>query len=231
MLKSFGFFLLKLSGCLLLAALVLIILFRFVPIPYTGVMFERQLEAWWQQKTYRTHHQWVGFDQMSPAVMQAVVAAEDQKFIDHFGFDLKAIELAVAQNNKGARLRGASTISQQTAKNVFLWSGRNWFRKALESGLTLMIEVGWGKKRILEVYLNSVEFGDGIYGVEAAAQHFYGKNASQLNRQEAALLAVVLPNPRQFNVKKPTDYMRKRQHWVLQQMKQMASVRQQLKTE
>lgn len=210
-------------GSALLLALVL--LFAWVPVPYTGVMLERQLNSWFTEKSsYQVRHQWVAINNISGHMLQAVVAAEDQKFLLHQGFDMQAIEKALVYNSKGKKVRGASTISQQTAKNVFLWSDRSWLRKALESGMTVLIEGAWGKQRILEVYLNSVEFGPGIYGVEAAATHFFGTSAAKLNRQQAALLAAVLPNPHRFLVKRPSPYVQKRQQWILKQMRQLAPV-------
>lgn len=213
-----------------LSLLTLVLLFAYLPVPYTGVMLERQLNAWLEGKTrYQTRHHWQPLSQISPHLLQAVVAAEDQKFLQHSGFDMQAIEKALVYNSKGRKLRGASTISQQTAKNVFLWTGRSWLRKGLESGFTLLIEGAWGKQRILEVYLNSVEFGPGIYGAEAAAQQFFGIPAARLNRQQAALLAAVLPNPHRFLVQAPSPYVRKRQQWILKQMQQLGSVHRQLR--
>ncbi|WP_337881628.1 monofunctional biosynthetic peptidoglycan transglycosylase [Rheinheimera sp.] len=228
MLKSFGLLLLKLLRWSLLLVLTWVLLLSFLPVPYTGLMLERQIESWWLGHQYKRQHHWVPYDQISRHAKQAVVAAEDQKFADHYGFDMAAIEKALVYNSKGNKVRGASTISQQTAKNVFLWSGRSWLRKGLESGFTVLIELVWGKQRILEVYLNSVEFGPGIYGVEAAARHFFGKSAARLSRQEAALLAAVLPNPLRFKVNRPSPYVYKRQQWVLKQMRQLRSVEQEL---
>ena len=151
----------------------------------------------------------------------AVISAEDQNFADHFGFDWKAIEKAMAHNEHSKRKRGASTVSQQTAKNVFLCSSRSWVRKGLEVYFTLLIETLWSKQRILEVYLNSVEFGDGIFGVEAASRAYFGKAASRLKPSEAALLAAVLPNPHKFKVSSPSPYIRGRQAWILNQMRQL----------
>lgn len=213
-----------------LGVLTLVLLFAYLPVPYTGVMLERQLSAWLDGKTqYQARHQWRSLTQISPNLMQAVVAAEDQKFLQHSGFDLQAIEKALVYNSKGRKVRGASTISQQTAKNVFLWTGRSWLRKGLESGLTLLIEGAWGKDRILEVYLNSVEFGPGIFGAEAAAQRYFGVSAARLSRPQAALLAAVLPNPHRFLVQAPSPYVRKRQQWIQKQMQQLASVHRQLR--
>ncbi len=203
--------------------LTLLLLFAFVPVPYTAVMLERQLSAWWQgELSYQRRHQWVPLSEISPHLLQAVVAAEDQKFLTHHGFDLPAIEKALDYNSKGKRIRGASTISQQTAKNVFLWTGRSWLRKGLETGLTVLLETVWGKPRILAVYLNSIEFGPGVYGAEAAAKHYFGTSAAKLNRSQAALLAAVLPNPHRFSVQKPSAYVSKRQQWILRQMRQLA---------
>lgn len=214
---------------LIILALSLVILFAFVPVPVTGVMIERQIQALWNNRTsYELQHQWVPFEQISSAMKQAVVAAEDQKFPDHYGFDTAAIEKALAYNSKGQKVRGASTISQQSAKNVFLWTGRSWFRKGLELVFTGLIELVWGKERILEVYLNSVEFGPGVFGVEAAAQQFFQKPASKLSRHQAALLAAVLPNPLRFKVQSPSPYVYKRQQWILKQMRQLAPIEQRL---
>jgi monofunctional biosynthetic peptidoglycan transglycosylase len=214
----------------ILGVLTLVLLFAYLPVPYTGVMLERQLSAWLDGKPqYQARHQWRALSQISPNLLQAVVAAEDQKFLQHRGFDLQAIEKALVYNSKGRKVRGASTISQQTAKNVFLWTGRSWVRKGLESGLTLLIEGAWGKQRILEVYLNSIEFGPGIFGAEAAAQRYFGISAAKLSRQQAALLAAVLPNPHRFLVQAPSPYVRKRQQWIQKQMQQLAPVHRQLR--
>lgn len=210
--------------------LALVICFAWLPVPYTGVMLERQLEAWFAADfSYSEKHRWVAIEQMSPHLLQAVVAAEDQRFLQHVGFDFEAIEKALAFNAKSKRVRGASTISQQTAKNVFLWTGRSWLRKGLESGFTVLIEGAWGKERILEVYLNSIEFGPGIFGVEAAAQVYFKTSAKQLSKSQAALLAAVLPNPHRLSVRAPSNYVRQRQQWILRQMNQLAPVVQQLK--
>ncbi len=210
--------------------LTLVLLFAYLPVPYTGVMLERQIDAWLDGNSrYQALHQWRPLTQISPHLLQAVVAAEDQKFLQHSGFDLKAIEKALVYNSKGRKVRGASTLSQQTAKNVFLWTGRSWLRKGLETGITLLLEGAWGKQRILEVYLNSVEFGPGIYGAEAAAQRFFGVSAQRLSRSQAALLAAVLPNPHRFLVQSPSPYVRKRQQWILKQMQQLGPVQRQLR--
>ncbi|HHG8771909.1 TPA: monofunctional biosynthetic peptidoglycan transglycosylase [Raoultella planticola] len=200
-----------------------IALFSVLPVPYSAVMLERQLGAWLSGDFhYVAHSDWVGMDEISPWMGLAVIAAEDQKFPEHWGFDLPAIEKALAHNERHAsRVRGASTLSQQTAKNLFLWDGRSWLRKGLEAGLTVGIETVWSKKRILCVYLNIAEFGEGIFGVEGASQRYFHKPASKLTASEAALLAAVLPNPIRFRADAPSGYIRSRQAWILRQMRQL----------
>lgn len=196
------------------------ILFAFLPVPVTPLMLQRcWQQAFDPQRQVRLRHDWVPFNQISPHLQLAVVCAEDQEFLEHEGFDFTAIEQAYKYNKNHKRKKGASTISQQTAKNVFLWPSRSWIRKGFEVYFTFLIETLWSKERIMTVYLNSIEFGDGIYGAEAAARYFYGKNALTLNRQEAAMLAVVLPNPLIYRVEKPTAQIRQHQQWVLRQMR------------
>ncbi len=163
-------------------------------------------------------HDWESIDNISSNLQLAVICSEDQNFLNHNGFDMKAIEKAIAHNKEGRRVRGASTISQQTAKNVFLWPHRSWFRKGLEVYFTFMIELFWSKERIMEVYLNSIEMGNGIYGAEAAAQHWFKKPASKLTRNEAAAIAAVLPNPRTYRANPPTNYIARRKVWIVRQM-------------
>ncbi|EML9988085.1 MULTISPECIES: monofunctional biosynthetic peptidoglycan transglycosylase [Citrobacter] len=200
-----------------------IALFSVVPVPFSAVMVERQIGAWLQGDFgYIAHSDWVSMDEISPWMGLAVIAAEDQTFPDHWGFDVAAIEKALSHNERNEnRIRGASTLSQQTVKNLFLWDGRSWLRKGLEAGLTVGVETVWSKKRILTVYLNIAEFGDGVFGVEAAAQRYFGKPASRLTQSEAALLAAVLPNPLRFKVAAPSGYVRSRQAWILRQMRQL----------
>ncbi|MEH0014409.1 monofunctional biosynthetic peptidoglycan transglycosylase [Citrobacter portucalensis] len=200
-----------------------IALFSVMPVPFSAVMVERQLGAWLSGDFgYVAHSDWVSMDEISPWMGLAVIAAEDQKFPDHWGFYVTAIEKALAHNERNEnRIRGASTLSQQTAKNLFLWDGRSWVRKGLEAGLTLGMETVWSKKRILTVYLNIAEFGDGIFGVEAAAQRYFHKPASRLSLSEAALLAAVLPNPLRFKANAPSGYVRNRQAWIMRQMRQL----------
>ncbi len=199
-----------------------IVIFSFLPVPFSMVMVERQFSAWFNGDFgYVAHSDWVLMDEISPWMPLAVMAAEDQKFPEHWGFDMDAIQKAVSHNERSRRVRGASTLSQQTAKNLFLWDGRSWVRKGLEAGLTVGIETVWTKRRILTVYLNIAEFGDGIFGVEAASQRYFNKPASRLTPEQAALLAAVLPNPIRFKAAAPSGYVRTRQHWILRQMRQL----------
>ena len=200
-----------------------IALFSILPVPFSAVMLERQIGAWLSGDFhYVAHSDWVGMDEISPWMGLAAIAAEDQKFPEHWGFDVSAIEKALAHNERQEnRVRGASTLSQQTAKNLFLWDGRSWLRKGLEAGLTVGIETVWSKKRILTVYLNIAEFGEGTFGVEAASRRYFHKPASKLTASEAALLAAVLPNPIRFRADAPSGYVRSRQAWILRQMRQL----------
>lgn len=212
-------------GVIVIIALWLagILIFAFLPVPFSMVMVERQLSAWLTGNfSYVAHSDWVPMDEISPYMALAVMAAEDQKFPEHWGFDVDAIESALSHNQRNQhRIRGASTLSQQTAKNLFLWDGRSWVRKGLEVGLTAGIELVWTKRRILTVYLNIAEFGEGIFGVEAAAKHFFHKPASKLSASEAAILAAVLPNPLRFKANAPSGYVISRQQWILRQMRQL----------
>lgn len=200
-----------------------ILLFSFMSVPFSAVMVERQLGAWLTGNFgYVAHSDWVSMDDISPWAALAVIAAEDQRFPDHWGLDFGAIEKALSHNEKHEnRIRGASTISQQTVKNLLLWDGKSWVRKGLEAGLTLTTEVVWTKRRILTVYLNIAEFGEGIFGVEEASQRYFHKPASKLTMSEAALLAAVLPNPVRFRADAPSGYVRSRQAWILRQMRQL----------
>lgn len=195
---------------LILLPLAPVIAFKWLPPPTTAFML--------QSPTQPVDYRWVPMAQIAPVAGQAVIAAEDQKFPLHDGFDREAIQKAIAHNQRSKRRRGASTISQQTAKNLFLWSGGGYFRKGIEAGYTVLLEQLWGKERILEVYLNIAEFGPGLYGVEAAAQHYFGKPAAKLSAGEAARLAAVLPSPRRWSVAKPGPYVQRRVQWVLGQM-------------
>lgn len=173
---------------------------------------------------YKTQYDWVNLENISPSVQLAVIASEDQRFPDHFGFDFEAIQRAIKYNEKSPkRVRGASTISQQTAKNLILWHEQNWLRKGLEVPATLLLEITWSKKRILEVYLNIAEFGNGIFGIEAASHYYFKKAAKNLTSNEAALLAAILPNPIIYNANKPSALIRKKQAWILRQMRNLGT--------
>ena len=216
---------LKRLACTALAAvagsILLVAVLRFVPVPFTALMVARRVEAMAGDAPYQARHQWVPLEDIAPSMGLAVIAAEDQNFPDHFGFDWQAIEKALAHNEHSRRKRGASTVSQQTAKNLFLWESRSWVRKGCEVYFTLLLETVWSKRRILEVYLNSVEFGDGVFGVEAASRKFFGRSAKALTPMDAALLAAVLPNPRRFRADAPSAYLRGRQAWIHTQMRQL----------
>ena len=177
---------------------------RFVAPPATFLMVTRAMDG--GEMNYR----WRSLNDISPRLVEAVIASEDSTFCAHRGFDMKAIEKALKANERGGRIRGGSTISQQTAKNVFLWPGRDWVRKGLEAGYTVLIETLWGKRRIVEVYLNVAEWAPGVYGAEAAAQHWFGKSADELSAREAARLAAILPSPRRYDAASPGAYVRRR---------------------
>lgn len=183
---------------------IVVAVYRFVPPPVTFLMIQRLVEG------HGLERQWVPIDRISPALVRAVIAAEDARFCEHHGFDVAAIEKAMRANAAGKRLRGGSTISQQTAKNVFLWPGRDWVRKGLEAWFTVLIEVGWGKERIMEVYLNSIEWGPGVYGAEAAAQKNFHVSAAKLTTAQAARLAAIVPKPLSWKAARPGPYMKRR---------------------
>ena len=212
-------FLLKLVLFFFISTIGITLIYRFIPVPFTPLMVIR---AWEQvadpNKELKFSKDWVPMSSISKHASQAVYAAEDQKFPTHFGFDTEAMKKAWEGNKKGKRIKGASTISQQTAKNAFLWPGRTMVRKGLEAYFTLLMELMWPKERIMEVYLNIIEMGDGVYGIEAAAQTYFKKPAAKLNRQEAALIAAILPNPRRWSPARPTGYISGRQSWILRQM-------------
>lgn len=196
-----------------------VILYRFVPVPLTPLMIIRcAQQASWGEKI-RMHHQWVPLKDISQYLPVAVMASEDQRFLQHHGFDFIEIQNAVEERLSGKRQRGGSTISQQTAKNVFLWPNSTWLRKGLEFYFTILIELFWSKERIMEVYLNSIEMGDGIYGAEAVAQINFNRSAKKLTRANCALIAATLPNPLKFSSKDPSRYILKRQTAIMLQMK------------
>jgi monofunctional biosynthetic peptidoglycan transglycosylase len=205
---------------LVVAATVLPVLaLRWVHPLTTSFMTQRRIAAWWNgERDFHLRYRWVGWDAISPHAGIAVVAAEDQKFPTHAGFDLEAIEDALRQREEGGRQRGASTISQQVAKNLFLWPHRTWVRKGLEAYFTVLLERLWSKRRILEVYLNVAEFGPGVYGIGAASQAFFSKPAARLTAEECALLAAVLPAPQRLHAGRPSVYVLERCGWILRQM-------------
>ena len=192
---------------------------KFLPIYYTPLMFVRLAEQSADDRPIKLSHQWVPMEEISRNVPLAVMASEDNLFLQHKGFDFEQIKIAAKEAADGGRRRGASTISQQTAKNVFLWNGHSWIRKGLEVYFTVLIEVVWGKERIMEVYLNSIEMGDGIYGVEAVAQEHFLRHASQLTKRQSALIAASLPNPIKRDSSNPTRYMRKRSRQIMRLMR------------
>ena len=195
-----------------------VIVLRFVPVYFTPLMGIRMIEQIKAGEPVKCYHKWVPYNEISDHLKRAVIASEDQRFFQHKGFDRIEIEKAMKENKKRRRPRGASTISQQTAKNVFLWPKSSWIRKGLEAYFTVLIELFWPKERILEVYLNCMETGNGIYGAEAVANHHFNTTASKLTAAQSALIAATLPNPRRFSSKKPSPYVLKRQQEILQQM-------------
>ncbi len=196
-----------------------ILLLRWVPPLTTSIMLQSRIAAAFSHDpAYEFGYRWTPWDKIAPEAAVAVIASEDQKFPTHRGFDVQAIEDALDAHERGRRLRGASTISQQVAKNLFLWPGRSFVRKGLEAWLTVLLEFLWPKHRILEVYLNTAEMGPGTFGVGAASRRFFGKPAADLTTEEAALLAAVLPNPKRLHADRPTDYVRRRAGWIRQQM-------------
>ncbi len=209
---------------LFVMSLFFVILYKYVPVYYTPLMFIRGYEQLREDRPFSIQHEWVPINEISQQLVQAVVASEDNLFLLHNGFDFDQIEIAQRDAEKGKKLRGASTISQQTAKNVFLWPGKSYIRKGLEAYFTVLIEFVWGKERIMEVYLNSIEMGDGIYGAEAVAQLHFNKPAAELNTREAALIAVSLPNPRKMNSAHPSAYMLKRQEKIVSLMGKIIQV-------
>jgi len=205
----------------LTATILWVLIYRFVDPPITLLMIQRNIERSNEDKPHKMEKKWVDFEDMSDNMKRAAVSAEDQLFLKHIGFDVKAIEKAFQTNKKGKKIKGGSTISQQTAKNVFLWPGRSWIRKGFEAYFTLLIELFWSKERILEVYLNVIEMGDGIYGAEAAAQAYYGKSCTKMSRAQAALIAACFPNPRRWTPKKATTYIRHRQYLIMRNMRRL----------
>ncbi|HPW90576.1 MAG TPA: monofunctional biosynthetic peptidoglycan transglycosylase [Paludibacteraceae bacterium] len=202
-----------------------VVLLKFLPVYVTPLMVIRVVEAIFdKERDVRVEKTWIPIEKMSPKVVRATIAGEDDLFLSHYGFSIKGIRKAYEDNKKGKRLKGGSTISQQTAKNVFTSGSRTWVRKGFEAYFTVLIELVWGKERIMEVYLNVVELGDGIYGVEAASQRYFNKSAAKLNASQSALLVASLPSPRRYSVTNPGPYMRRRQEQILWMMRMLPAI-------
>jgi monofunctional biosynthetic peptidoglycan transglycosylase len=198
-----------------------VIIYRFVNPPITWLMLTRGFEQKADGKPWKIDKEWRDFDDIADPMKRAAVAAEDQTFLENHGFDFNAIEKAIQKNSKSNKLIGGSTISQQTAKNVFLWPGRSWVRKGFEAYFTLLIEIFWSKRRIMEVYLNVIEMGDGIYGVNAAAQAYFHKDAANLTRAQAAAIASIFPSPLKWSATEPSGYVRHRQYLIMKNMRRL----------
>ena len=218
--RRWGWWLLALPMLLLLATVLQVAALRFVDPWFSTFMAIRQFQAWTEGDwRFRVAYDWRDLDRMSSSVPLALVAAEDQRFAEHYGFDLKAIEKARNNTARGRKVRGGSTISQQTAKNLFLWSGRSWVRKGIEAWYTVLIETLWPKRRIIEVYANIAEFGDGVYGAQAAARSYFRKDAARLGPAEAARMAAVLPSPKRYSIVRPGPYVQRRSNAIQRQMR------------
>lgn len=218
MIKKLFIFIYKLILWFFVFSVAIVILYKWVPVPITPLMLIRNVEQLRNDKKVVLKHDWISIEEMSKNLQLAVICSEDQNFLNHRGFDIEAIEKAIDYNKKGRRVRGGSTISQQTAKNVFLWPQRSWFRKGLETYFTFLIELFWSKERIMEVYLNSIEMGNGIYGVEEASKFWFKKPAIKLNKNEAAAIAAILPNPLKYRANPATNYIQGRKNWIVRQM-------------
>ena len=205
-------------------SLFIVIIFKFVPVPITPLMVSRAVENKFAGKEMICNHDWVPIEKISKNLQKAVIASEDGTFLIHHGFDFTAMQKALKNNQKGRKIKGGSTISQQTAKNVFLWQGRSYIRKGFEAYFTVLIELIWGKERIMEVYLNSIEMGDGIYGAQAATQYWYRKDASSLTTREAAGIAAILPNPRKYKASNSTVYINKRKDKIVRIMRHIGKL-------
>ena len=220
--RRWRFWLLWLPLTFVLVTVLQVLLLRWIPPVTSALMMERWLSATVRREPdFHLHYQWRSWSRISANLPIALVAAEDQQFPFHHGFDFDAINKAMEYNGRGRRIRGASTISQQTAKNLFLWSGRSYLRKGLEAWYTVLIETLWPKRRILEVYANIAEFGDGVYGAEAAAQQLFRKPATRLSLSESARLAAVLPSPRRYSAKNPSAYVQRRANWIERQVRHL----------
>ncbi len=218
--KRVSKFLLKLFLWFGALSILWVLFYKFVPVAYTPLMAIRYING---NSDYESRHDWMPIEKISPNLQLAVVCSEDQNFLNHNGFDYEAIKRAFSENKIKKQTKGGSTISQQTAKNAFLWPQRSWLRKGFEVYFTFLIENLWSKERILEVYLNSIEMGDGVYGAEAASDYWFNKKAKDLTRQEAASIAAILPNPRIFKANPRTEYLERRKTWIMKQMQNYGS--------
>ncbi len=214
MIKKFFKLIFKILLGLFLFSIMIVVIYKWVPVPFTPLMVIRYFE----NPGEPVEHDWVPIEDISRHLQLAVIASEDQNFANHSGFDFEAIQKAMDNNRSGRKIRGASTISQQTAKNVFLWPGRTWLRKGVEAYFTFLIEMIWSKERILEVYLNSIEMGKGVYGAQAASKHWFKKDALKLGPYEAAAIAAVLPNPREYRANPASNFIQRRKNWIVRQM-------------
>ncbi len=219
MLRKIFRFLFKFCLWFIVLSVGSVVLFRFVPVPFTPLMVTRALEQKFDGKEMTSSHDWIPLEKISPNLQKAVIASEDDTFLTHHGFNFKAIQKAYTGNEKGKRLKGGSTISQQTAKNVFLWQGRSYVRKGLEAYFTVLIELLWSKERIMEVYLNSIEMGPYVFGAQAAAQHWYHKDAANLTKNEAAGIAAILPNPYIYRATRSSRYTERRKGRIIKLMR------------
>jgi monofunctional biosynthetic peptidoglycan transglycosylase len=202
-----------------------VIVFKWIPVPLTPLMITRAVEQKFDGKEMTCNHDWEPIENISINLQKAVIASEDGNFLKHSGFDFSAMQKAFKNNNRGKKLKGGSTISQQTAKNVFLWQGRSYVRKGLEAYFTVLIELIWGKERIMEVYLNSIEMGDGVYGAEAASQYWYKTDAKSLTKSQAAGIAAILPNPRKFKASNSSSYIEKRKGKIVKVMRHISKLK------
>lgn len=219
MLRKIFRFLFKVFLWFFALSVISVVIFRYVPVPFTPLMITRALEQKSEGKEMTSSHDWVPIEKISPNLQKAVIASEDDLFLTHNGFNFEAMQKAFKSNQKGKKLKGGSTISQQTAKNVFLWQGRSYLRKGLEAYFTVLIELLWSKERIMEVYLNSIEMGDGVYGAQAASQHWYHKDAADLTKFEAAGIAAILPNPRKYRAIGSSGYIERRKGRIVRLMR------------
>lgn len=206
------------------SSILMTVIYRFVPVYITPLMLIRVVEQMIDGESPKLHHQWVPLEEISPKLVRAVIASEDNLFMEHWGFDFNQIQKAIKQNERRHKARGASTISQQTAKNVFLWPNSSFVRKGFEVYFTVLIELIWGKERIMEVYLNSIEMGDGIYGAESVARLHFDKSAAKLTASNAATIAATLPNPLRFNSAHPSSYVLRRRDKIMYLMPRMGEI-------